>query len=245
MNQAGYLQIGLDKISDYFIFHILNMKRELVTTHDSAILIARAHTYTIKQTADEEINETLNEVPPDVANRIRLCYDRQLRLRLAQAQSEFQKQLTLFGMHQQPVGNQSATTNTPPSTQQPFSPTDVVQTVQETVTTVVPPAQSTPDVEILHQRVSLEERKQLKGMKTTLEKIEALVRIEDERASGSLTGAAKTFASRFLKPAINCLKNHFNGNCNLFSEAYPKFNHTTFPELFCCGEGTTCQPKKS
>jgi hypothetical protein len=95
-----------------------------------------------------------------------------------------------------------------------------------------------------HQQVDLDERKTLKHMKTTLEKIEALVRIDEERATGSLTSGAKTFASKFLKPAVNCLKNHCNNSCAEFAGKYPAFNHTTFPTLCCSGEGTTCTPKE-
>jgi hypothetical protein len=235
LNQAGYLQKSLADIPDYFIFYILKIQREYGTTSDMATLIARAHTYTIKQTPDEEINDALRNVPDNVSNKIRLAFEKQFRLRLAKAQTEFQQQLSIFGRHQESTGFIRRTAKFPESSTPPAVP--------ETATTDVTVEPPTPVVEMRHESVSLDERLQLKLMTTTMEKIQALVRIEEQRTTGSLTGPAKTFASRFLKPAINCLNNHFNGNCEEFSCAYPNFNHTTFPDLSCCGQGTVCRPK--
>jgi hypothetical protein len=84
-----------------------------------------------------------------------------------------------------------------------------------------------PDIATQHQQIDLELRKYLKNMNTALEKIQALVKVEEVQNTGSLTNSAKTFTSKHLKPAISCLRNRFGGDCVAFATKY-SFNHTTF-----------------
>ena len=92
---------------------------------------------------------------------------------------------------------------------------------------------------------NLDERKTLKHLTTAKEKIICMVRImervENSQAEAKktkrpfkMTSGAKSFVSRSLKPAINCVKTHFGGNTDAFCEKYPSFNHTTFSANHCC-----------
>jgi hypothetical protein len=90
----------------------------------------------------------------------------------------------------------------------------------------------------------LPERKQLKsasGELTAQEKIEIIKEIEEKKTSwGKLTSGAKTFRSKFLTPAMNCLENHFDGDLQKFASKYPDFKHTLFPKQCCNGKGLCC-----
>jgi hypothetical protein len=250
MLQGGYMQMGLTDIADFFVFDILKMPRGQGSTTDIVILMAHASAYTILKTPEEEINAVLSRLGADDANTIRVSYDRLFTTRLAMTQTEFQRQLEI-GHADEPTASETQIPQpiTPAAAHrrisQEITPAATHRRIsQETPTTVIAAAaHSPPDTAERHQKVDLEERKTLKNMNTTMEKMEALVRIDDERANGSLTSGAKTFASKFLKPAISCLKNHCGGSCVAFAEKYPDFNHTTFPTTCCGGEGPFCAPK--
>jgi hypothetical protein len=248
MMQGGYEQVELTEIGDFFVRDILKVSQSGPgATSDIVILIAMANTYTIRMTPEEEIASVLARIPVDDANTLRSSYDRLIERQLTQMQAQYHEQLAL-GV-QEPTAPNMATPVTDRRTVAATIITPVNTTGAVATTVNTPPSAAVthtpPDAPVRHQQVDLAERKQLKTMRTTLEKIEALVRIDEERTTGSLTSGAKTFASKFLKPAINCLKNHCGGDCAAFAEKYKDFSHTTFPEKYCAGEGAVCAPKEA
>jgi hypothetical protein len=211
MMQGGYMQIGLADIGNFFVRSILKVPVDGPgATTDIVILMARACTYTVLKTPEEEIDTVLSKYPFEDANTIRVNYDRVMQRRLALTQQEYHRQINIQQQQVPNIGDE--TTTAANQNPHPVTPAAARRIIEETPLTIAAAADSPinatgrllPAAAARHQRVDLEERKNLKNMRTTIEKIEALVRIEEERATGSLTSGAKTFASKFLKPAINC-----------------------------------------
>jgi hypothetical protein len=241
--------VAVSDIGDFFVREILKVPPSGPgATQDIVILMARANTYTIMKTPEEEIGNVLSKLPADDATTIRVNYDRLMNRQLTLMQTQYQQQLTLG--ESEPTSASSPPIHTAPAyaTTTNAATTNMETTAPHPVTPAAVGRQaaihSPPEIATRHQKVDLVERKDLKNMRTALEKIEALVRLEEERGMGSMTAGAKTFASKFLKPAIKCLQNHCGGDCAAFAAKYPQFNHTTFPTLSCCGEGAECAPKQ-
>lgn len=91
----------------------------------------------------------------------------------------------------------------------------------------------------------LVDRHRIAKMTTGAEKLAMMVKIDKEKKESKLplTGKAKTWVSRSLRPVMDCLKNHFEGNTELFLKKYPMFHHVTFQAETCNGKGSTCAPK--
>ena len=52
---------------------------------------------------------------------------------------------------------------------------------------------------------------------------------EKRNSTVPLTGRAKTWASRYLTPLMDCLKDHFGNDPEKFLAAHPAYHPTTFP----------------
>lgn len=261
--QRGYKPMLLTEIADFFVNSILRVPTDgRGATKDVIALMDRANTYQIVKTPEEEIKAWMSrlKISDDDAKYFFIQHERMMNRRLAAQQMEFQQHLA-SGQVDQIMADATMTTpttatitNVPVETPTTTTTMPIVAIPHPVTPIAGPPIRDepidtttmthSPPIANRHQKVDLAERKNLKNMRSALEKIEALVRIEDERTTGSLTSGAKTFASKFLKPAINCLNNHFDGDCGRFAAKYEDFNHTTFPTLCCCGEGVVCAPKQ-
>ena len=89
---------------------------------------------------------------------------------------------------------------------------------------------------------NLDSRYGLKSLNTAQDKINLLIRIEEEKPlSARLTESARFFVRDCLEPILKCYRNHFDGNMDAFTAAYGNFSHSTFKVKCCKGEEESCQ----
>lgn len=93
----------------------------------------------------------------------------------------------------------------------------------------------------------LDERKKLRSMKTTKEKVMLMKSIHEKKPNwGKLSSGARTFCSRYLTPVMCCLTDHFDGDIDRFCSTWgTNFSHTTFGEKCCSGRENVCKPNPS
>jgi hypothetical protein len=80
---------------------------------------------------------------------------------------------------------------------------------------------------------------------TVKEKIQKLLELEVPQGGKGLSEKSKTFLSKTMKPALGCLRNHFNGDVDAFCTAWEggggkRFVMSKFSQKCCKGDGTTC-----
>lgn len=234
--QGGAKFVPMAQIAFYFIHVVLKIPQGLPASTDIITLLGRARSYHITETPREQVKSALAKVPEENANEIRGAYAALYRELQEAREQAMQREITVLrgeGVATMPVLPQLAPAVVPRVATTTAAPLAGAGTAVQ---------HPHPNEAAKHAKIDLDLRHELKNMATALEKVQAMVSLEDERASGSLTGNAKSWASKFLKPVVNCLKHHHNGDVGAFVAAFPNFSHTTFPKRHCCGEGTTCTP---
>ncbi len=90
-----------------------------------------------------------------------------------------------------------------------------------------------------HGEEDLAGRELIKDLTTARDKVRALQALseKDSGPTTNLTQGARTFAMRLLRPAMRCLKDHFDGNVNTFANHWEGKWNNEF-SLKCCNGKT-------
>ena len=232
--QGGAKFVPMAQVAFYFVHAVLKIPQGLPASSDIITLLARARSYHITKTPREQVSSALSKVPEENAREIRAAYSALYR-ELQEAREQ--------AMHQEVTVLRSEGIRNPTPNPLAMPAVAAAGASNETRTNnsgAVPHPH--PNEATKHAKNDLVLQNRLKDISTAMEKVQAMASLENERVSGSLTGNAKSWASKWLKPVINCLNNHHNGDVGPFVAAFKDFNHTTFPKRHCCVEGETCTP---
>ena len=167
------------------------------------------------QTIIEEINELLSDVPTEIIERVKGCFER------LHANKHFQ----IRNNDEEPS---SSTSNQPPS---------VASFGQQSIPTVVNTSGGPSIVNSTTITVSsstavakrprggsndLPARKRIKNLKSTDEVLRALLAIREEnpKPSTDFTNGARGFYSSQMKPVLNCLEKHCNHSFDQFKQKW-------------------------
>jgi hypothetical protein len=214
---SGSLFVEMKDLPVFFVEKMLGIHENNPRRKDPRYLLEAAYKYVTSDGPEKRFRQIQNTLHPDTARELSDVMG-DLVLHRVRAVLK-QPQLALNALEVPPLSsNPNANQNANPNSKQ-----------------------TAPIENVLND---LPERKRLKsasGELTAQEKIEIMKEIEEKKTSwGKLTSGAKTFRSKFLTPAMNCLENHFDGDLQKFASKYPDFKHTLFPKQCCNGKGSSC-----
>ena len=80
----------------------------------------------------------------------------------------------------------------------------------------------------------------VKLLKTVGSSLNYDVSSQGKNSTLPLAGKAKAWASTYLTPLMDCLKDHVGSDPKKFMAAHPVNHPTTLPAKYCNGNGTQC-----
>ena len=222
-NVSGHIHKPLAKLPTFFVETLLGCRPDHTLTRDAGHLIKTAHNWgpiAMSGSTELEVFSERNRLGPEQVQELyRIVHTMTFQQVEAQRQVLMQAQAAA----QAPP----ATAGTPTSEDLPYKRPRVASNEGGS-----------------NSKNDLPNRLGLRNMATAREKIDVMARIWEEKDNwGSLTSGASSFVKKYLRPAMNCLHDHFGGDKERFCEKWPDFNHATFPTTCCAGKGTACAPK--
>jgi hypothetical protein len=220
---AGNEAIPMHGLPNYFITQILGVKEHHVYFRNQAFLIREA----LKRSGAVDVRVRMKKFLVDLSPQQEREFRFLLTMFLHEEKEKWQKQ--------NPAATPREVLEHHPSVQAP---------VEVDTSAAGDDSRKRPRVDLEND---LDDRHLLKDLLTAREKIQLMMKIDQERKTcGKLTKKAKEFHKKFVKPAVNCCVDHCGGNVDLFAQKWPGFQHTSFPTSCCSGKGgrgASCSPK--
>ena len=220
--QGGNHLIEAKNIADHFVREILKIRPTSSLATNPQHLIEKAMNYVGTASPKEQFKRFRSQLHPDRSTELHQIVESLIedRLRCILRNGDLAR---------------ATVANLPIQ-----APTVEEPAVSVSVTAATSSKRSRPEV----VKNDLPERHSLRTMTSVEEKVKTMQKLFEDQAQKPLTGGAKSFASKFLKPMMSCLNCHMGGDITKFVNKYPSYTHTTFPTLCCEGTGSVCIPKK-
>jgi hypothetical protein len=208
---SGCKIMQFSELGDFFVRKLLQVAADNPLAKDFRFLMDRAINYIGAESPRERFNKFRETLHPDQGDELQRIFDAMLCERLKALLENNGLATATAGMV--------------------LPETAVLESPQE------PPSKR---ARVEEPKNDLTGRELLRRMTSAAEKIHMMRKLNTEKNQTPLTSGAKTFVSKHLNPVMNCLTKHFGGDDANFLAKYPAFNHTTFADNFCNGQGDVC-----
>ena len=242
-SMGGYTTRPIAEVPDYFVNDILGVAKVSLITDGSnsneqhfrfrQVLIDRARSYIPIDSPTEELTSFMARFPLEDSNRLNNIISRLVAEHVKRI-LETKDPALIAAM---------ADTCTPAAqhieSSDASSPLNAAPLSAFAAPVTLPKRKQSDEVA---DRNDLVGREKIKDLESARLKLEAMIRLAEEKADSStpLTGKAKTWASRYLTPVMGCLQNHFGNDSERFLAEYPDYHPNSFSHKHCKGKGSHC-----
>ena len=227
VSMGGSKILPIADVPDFFVHTILRVPKESPAAKNKQYLIEKARSYVPVDSPSQKLAALLTRLPVEESTLLQEILNGLIAERLQQMLAKSSPALLAA----------TADTHNPLEPQVPCTGVPVPVTPASPVTL---PKRKRNDENPRNN--DLEGHDKVKYLKNSRLKLNAMMSLAKEKSNSTvpLTGRAKTWASRYLTPLMDCLKDHFGNDPEKFLAAHPAYHPTTFPTKYCNGKGTQC-----
>ncbi|KAI3646049.1 hypothetical protein MP228_008977 [Amoeboaphelidium protococcarum] len=193
--------------------------------------------YKKAQTAQEYLNQLIDQVPEPLRPLIRAAVQRFVNERMTSAQIQHAVVEAAVGNQQDIFADDSddddgGAENNPPSQRVDNRQNQAQQVAQR------------PIKKKRGGHITWEvQRQAIKKAKTTAEKLDLILDLEVPEEMSDLSEGARNFYYISYLPIKNCLRRHYENDKQRFAEAVPKLAYSQYKNSSCSGDGESCGPQ--